>query len=87
VCFQARVVQLGDADHDPVKGLPVQGQPALHAVGIDGGDLVGDRDVGVQVGVACPGVSVGECGADQAGGVDLSHTGGTGSGEGRMGFP
>ena len=87
VCFQARVVQLGDGDHDPVKGLAVQGQPALHSVGIDGGDLVGDRDVGVQVGVACPGVSVGECGADQAGGVDLSHTGCTGSGEGAHGLP
>jgi hypothetical protein len=78
VCFQARVVQLGDGDHDPVKGLPVEGQPALHSVGIDGGDLVGDRYVGVQVGVACPGVSVGECGADQAGGVDLGDTGCTG---------
>ena len=32
-------------------GLAVQRQPALHTVGIDGGDLVRDRDVGVQVGV------------------------------------
>ena len=75
------------ADHDPMKGLAVQGQPALHSVGVDGGDLVGDRDVGVQVGVAGPGVSVGECGADQAGGVDLGDAGGTGSGEGAHGLP
>ncbi len=83
--FQAGVVQLGDGHHDPVEGLAVQGQPALHSVGVDGGDLVGDRDVGVQVGVACPGVAVGERGADQAGGVDLGDTAGAGAGEGRMG--
>src|SRR6185437_17010335 len=86
VGFQACVVQFGDGDHDPVKGLAVQGQPALYSVGVDGGDLVGDRDVGVQVGVACAGVSVGEGAAEQAGGVDLSHTGCTGSGEGAVGF-
>jgi len=40
-----------------MEGLPVQGQPALYSVGVDGGDLVGDRDVGVQVGVAGAGVS------------------------------
>ena len=37
-------------------------------------------------GFACAGVSVGEGGADQAGGVDLGHTGCTGSGEGAVGF-
>ena len=34
-----------------MKGLSVQCQPALHTVGIDSGDLVGNGDMGVQVGV------------------------------------
>ena len=49
--FQAGVVQLGGGHGEPVHGLAVERQPAHDAAGIDGGDLVGDRDVGVQIGV------------------------------------
>ena len=86
VGLQPCVVQLGGRHHDPVQRLSVQRQPALNTVGVDGGDLVRDGDVGVQIGVTCAGVAVGERGTDQAGGVDLGHTTGARTGERRIGF-
>jgi hypothetical protein len=77
VGFQAAVVQLGGRDGDPVERGAVQRQPP--AVG--GADLVGDRDVGVQVGVTGAGVAVGERRGDQPGGVDLGDAVGAGAGE------
>ena len=50
--LKAGVVQLGGGHRDPVQGLAIQRQSALHTVGADSGDLVRNRHMGVQVGIA-----------------------------------
>ena len=69
VLLQGGVVGLGGGDVGLEQDPPVDRQP-LPGQGLD---LVGDRDVGVQVGVAGAGVAVGERGRDQPGDVDLAH--------------
>ena len=49
-------------------------------------DLVGDRDVGVQIRVACAGVAMQERGGDQATGLDLPRAAGSLAAEDRMGL-
>ena len=71
VGFQAGVVELGGGDHHPMQRLAVQGQPTLGTVGVNMGDLVGNRHVRVQIGVPGTRVAVSERGTDQPGGVDL----------------
>ena len=67
VAFEGGVVGLGRGDDRLVQDPAVDRQPAA----VEGLDLVRDRDVGVQVGVAGAGVAVGERGRDQPGDVDL----------------
>ena len=78
VPLERGVVGLGRGDgrgeHEP----PVDGQPPTGGAGLD---LVGDGDVGVQVGVAGAAVAVGERGGDQAPGLDLPDAVGSLAGE------
>ncbi len=77
VLFEGGVVGLGGG-HDRLEQDPsVDGQPAAVGGGLD---LVRDRDVGVQVGVAGAGVAVYERGTDQAPDVDLVHPARAGAG-------
>ena len=66
--FQGGVVDLGGGDDGLEQEASVDGEPAS----VEGLDLVRDRDVGVQVGVAGAAVAVGEPGGDQPGHVDLA---------------
>jgi hypothetical protein len=72
------VVQLGDGDGGLVQCPCVQRPPlpvgALH--------LVGDDEMGVQVGIACAGVPVVERGGDQASGGEALDTAVAGAGAG-----
>ncbi len=76
VGLEGGVVGLGRGGDGLVHQAAVDGEPA--SVG-DGLDLVGDGDVGVQVGVAGAGVAVGEGGADQASDLDLTDAVGAGA--------
>jgi hypothetical protein len=67
VAFQLGVVHLGGGDVGLVEDASVDGEPAS----IDGLDLVRDRHMGVQVGVAGAAVAVGERRPDEAADVDL----------------
>jgi len=69
--LQPGVVPLGRRDGELVQRPAVQGQPAPGCLPPDGLDLVADRDVGVQVGVAGTAVPVRERRRDQALDVDL----------------
>ena len=72
--LDAGVVPLGRGDGGLEQHPGVQGQPpAGGAVRGPDADLVGDRDVGVQVRVAGAGVAVVERRGEQAGGVQLLH--------------
>ena len=67
--LHARVVPLGCGNAEQVQDPPIQGTPlAVSAL-----DLVGHREVGVQIRVARARVEVIERGCHQALGVDLSH--------------
>ena len=70
--FEAGVVALGRRDCCGVQGAGVKGEPPGSAVGmvIAGADLVRDRHVGVQVGVAGAGVAVVEPGGEETAGLD-----------------
>jgi len=74
--LQAGVVPLRGGHGGLEQHPPVQGQPPTRgAIGIADPDLVGDRDVGVQVRVTGAGVSVVERRGQDAGGVQLLHPG------------
>ncbi|CAM3890834.1 hypothetical protein NOZE110980_19100 [Nocardioides zeicaulis] len=76
VAFEGGVVGLGRRHDGLVQRSPVDRQPLpSHGSGDwgDGFDLVGDGDVGVEVGVAGARVAVGERGRDQPADVDLPH--------------
>lgn len=66
--FQGSVVDLGGGDDGLEQEASVDGEPAS----VEGLDLVRDRDVGVQVGVAGAAVAMGEPGGDQPGHIDLT---------------
>lgn len=70
--LQVGVVLLRGIDARFVDRVPVEGEPGT-VVGLH---LVRDSDVGVQVRVAGPGVTVGERGGDQPARGDLSDTAG-----------
>ncbi len=76
--FQPGVVVLGRGDLVPVQRPSVQRQPPP----LRGADLVADRDVRVQVGVAGARIAVGERRCDEAGGVDLGDAVGSAPGVG-----
>ena len=69
VALEHRVVGLRRGDRCGEQQAPVDGQPAPAVAGLH---LVGDRNVGVQVWVAGPGVAVGERGRDQSPNLDLA---------------
>jgi len=74
--LQAGVVPLRGGHRGLEQHPPVQGQPPTRgAIGIADPDLVGERDVGVQVRVAGVGVAVVERRGQDAGGVQLLHPG------------
>ena len=82
VPLECGVVGLRGRDDRLVQGPAVDGQPGP----VEGLDLVGHGDVGVQVGVPGAGVAVGERGGDQAADVDLTHPVGAAAGEQRLGL-
>jgi hypothetical protein len=74
--FQPGVVPLRRCDRGGVQRAAVQRAPPP----VQGADLVGDRDMGVQIGVAVAGVPVGEGDGEQPGDVDLPDPAGTQAG-------
>jgi len=77
VLFEGGVVGLRGGHDRLEQDASVDGQPA--SVG-DGLDLIGDRDVGMQIRVAGARVAVHERGTDQAADVDLVHPARPGTG-------
>ena len=82
VLLQAGVVGLRRAHRGRIQDPPVDRQPAP----VQGLDLVGHRQVGVQVRVAGAGVAVDERSRDRTAHVDLAHPVAAGAGEQRVAF-
>ena len=81
VGFHAGVVHLRGRHDEPVQRLTIEGEPAAHPIVIEVRHLVGDRNMGVQIGVPGARIAMSEHRGDEPFGVDLSDTVGAGTGE------
>ena len=84
--FEAGVVPLGGRDVGLVDRSAIEGEPSAVPGRLEGLDLVADRDVGVQIGVARPGIAVRERRGHQAMGGDLAGAATSDPSEGGLPF-